>query len=218
MKKFDENQVQEAIKRAPADAREIVSGIYTNPALEEMIGTEVDDYEIIEIDLADAITYRVLGLITMSEYRKDLAEILWLEKEDEIDHAVSVINDFIILKKHILSDESKTHGKIEKDSISHIDILNEIENPTPSIINPQRINPARKNEGPAKNDIDKTSDENEEGPALSAELGGFAPANSQNPAQKIAAQLDKNLSTPSTSIPKEVYVSKKPDPYKEPII
>ena len=124
-------------------------------------------------------------------------------------------------------DITSSPNPITENTISHVDILSEIENPTPSIsTTAQFIKPAVVNSNqPTSNLTANTQSPTQKTttqttPTNPLDLGGFGinKANTVNPAQNIANKLDQNLSTPTTSIPKEVYVSKKLDPYKEPII
>lgn len=116
----------------------------------------------------------------------------------------------------------------DSNHISHIDVLSEIENPTPSInttANFQKqivqtndsnvVNPTTSNRtSPSKINISQNSTFSANS-SLHSSDPSVVPYS--NPALQIASKLDQNLSTPSASVPKDVYVSKKPDPYHEPV-
>ncbi len=125
----------------------------------------------------------------------------------------------------------------EPTHISHHDILSEIENPTPSldtttdfqnasnIVSPTNIS----NTTNTANSTQPTTSANPVKPSnttnpnispTSTEPSLHSPtptAPYTNPALQIATKLGQNLSTPSASIPKDIYISKKPDPYHEPV-
>lgn len=131
-------------------------------------------------------------------------------------------------------EEPKLAEKTESDHISHHDILSEIENPTPSLDTTTDF----QNASSVTNIVNTTSTGNVTQPTTSA--NPVKPSNTTNsnipstptspslhsptptapytnPALQIATKLGQNLSTPSASIPKDIYISKKPDPYHEPV-
>jgi hypothetical protein len=227
MIKIDEIQIENKLKDAPKEISEFVSTIYVNPVLEQLIGTDIEDYDTIIVDLADAIVYFVLGFISLDQFKKELAEILYLDGVVEIQKAYDAINKFVLSKldkgKETVENKIGEAKNNDSNHISHQDLLSEIENPTPSISTTAAFqNSSVKIVTAVPNEISKTvtnttSSTNKDG-AVEASLHSSAtvPAYT-NPALKIASKLDQNMSAPSASIPKDIYVSKKPDPYHEPV-
>ncbi len=108
----------------------------------------------------------------------------------------------------------KNDSNKKSDSLNHQDILSEIENPTPSIASRE---PAPQIEVKALvEEIKKPTLEQALNGVLPTE-GGFSFNENSHPAESIVKKLDEKLSTPTSSLPKEVYVVKKIDPYHEPI-
>ncbi len=224
MIKIDETQIENKLKNAPKEVVDFTSAIYIDPVLEQMVGADTEDYETIIIDLADAIVYFKLGFIDMNQFKNELTEILYLEGAVEIQKAYDAINKFVLLKLEKKPEVLKN----ESQKISHQDLLSEIENPTPSISTTASFqNSASKT---AASEAAKAASQAAPAGAAASSTGvkSASPAEASlhssaavpaytNPALKIASKLDQNMSTPSASIPKDIYVSKKPDPYHEPV-
>lgn len=232
MKKIDEKDFEKKLAESPKDLSFFISNLYVDPVLEQLVGEDTEDYLLIVDDLANQIAYYVLGLLTTQEFKENLAEVLYLEGTVEIQKAYDAINKFVLSKRNTKDDEKENpleEAKLaDAGHISHVDILSEIENPTPSINTTatfqkevsQKINATT---GPVAANIGvSTSKSNtlqnntlSTSPSLHSSDPSVVPYS--NPALHIASKLDQNLSTPSASVPKDIYVSKKPDPYHEPV-
>lgn len=138
-------------------------------------------------------------------------------------------------------EDAKLSEKTEPTHISHQDLLSEIENPTPSIStttdfqnraaqvsvqstqNSQAVNVSKASSTTSTTSTASTSTSinsvaatnSTQNPSLHSSDPSVTPYT--NPALHIATKLDQNLGGPTSSIPKDVYVSKKPDPYHEPV-
>ena len=250
MKIINENEFQEKVKSSSSDISLFIANLYVDSTLEELVGEDTEDHLLIINELANQIAYLVLGLLTNQEFKQNIAELLYLEGSVEIQKAYDAINKFILSKpnetdegdkkditdvklKSPLDIESRSSSlnPITENTISHVDILSEIENPTPSknttsqFVKPAVADSTSNPSTPSKNTSSPASkvvpsQTISTAPTNPLDLGGFGinKPNTSNPAQNIANKLGQNLSTPTTSIPKEVYVSKKLDPYKEPFI
>lgn len=219
MKKIEDNIFEKKLAEAPKDVSLFITGLYIDPILEQLVGEDVEDYLLIVNDLANQIAYFILSLLSIQEFKDNLAEVLYLEGPAEIQKAYDAINKFVLSKlnkKEITGGDNKIEEsklKDQQNSISHIDILNEIENPTPSINTTtsfQSSNPTKTPTPIPKNTPNQSTSPSLHSPAPVAPY--------TNPALNIATKLEQNLGAPSASIPKDVYVSKKPDPYHEPVL
>lgn len=116
----------------------------------------------------------------------------------------------------------------DSNHISHIDVLSEIENPTPSISTTASFQSQANSVKQTSPNTPSISQKNPSSRTSTTPLGSPSSTPSlhssdpsvvpyTNPALHIASKLDQNLSTPSASVPKDIYVSKKPDPYHEPV-
>ncbi len=126
-------------------------------------------------------------------------------------------------------EEAKLTEKTEPTHISHQDLLSEIENPTPSIstttefqnrvvetaVNTPTITVTARPSVTNSTALTNSSTNQTQSPSLHSSDPSVTPYT--NPALNVATKLDQNLASPSASIPKDVYVSKKPDPYHEPV-
>lgn len=116
--------------------------------------------------------------------------------------------------------ETKIDERADANHISHIDVLSEIENPTPSInttpsFQNQVTTDKQQNSSSFKpSSTNSSTQSSSPNPSLhsSASIAPYV-----NPALHIASKLDQKLDTPSASLPKDIYISKKPDPYHEPV-
>lgn len=232
MKKIDEKDFEKKLAESPKDLSFFISNLYVDPILEQLVGEDTEDYLLIVDDLANQIAYYVLGLLSTQEFKDNLAEVLYLEGSVEIQKAYDAINKFVLSKKDNKGNEKENpleEAKLaDSNHISHIDVLSEIENPTPSIsttasfqsqvnTNKQTTSNTTNNtqNNPSSKLIPTPSTSLNSIPSLHSSDPSVVPYS--NPALHIASKLDQNLSTPSASIPKDVYVSKKPDPYHEPV-
>jgi hypothetical protein len=224
MKKIDEKDFEKKLAESPKDLSFFISNLYVDPILEQLVGEDTEDYLLIVDDLANQIAYYVLGLLSTQEFKENLAEILYLDNSVQIQKAYDAINKFVLSKRNSGDSEKKTSLEdikfAEANHISHIDVLSEIENPTPSIsapLTPQREATTESQATPNSlkpSSKDSSTQLSSPNPSLHSSPS-IAPY--VNPALHIASKLDQNLSNPSASVPKEMYVSKKPDPYHEPL-
>lgn len=236
MKKIEDNIFEKKLAEAPKDVSLFITGLYVDPILEEMVGEDVEDYLLIVDDLANQIAYFILGLLTIQEFKDNLAEVLYLEGVVETQKAYDAINKFVISKLNqkettVENDKIEDVKLADVTHISHHDVLNEIENPTPSINTTANFqanvaksagmnNSANSSTTSAKaGNISKTplTPVSLANPSTASLHSSSSVAPYSNPALNIASKLDQKLSTPSASIPKDIYVSKKPDPYHEPV-
>lgn len=171
-----------------------------------LIDTEVDD-------IAIEIAY-VLFEVTPIEEFKDRIEDSVGKGGNTATRIVEICNKEIFSKIAPVV-EKTNQTSTESSSLNHVDILNEIENPTPSIVNKEQ--PAQETpEIVTPVEVKKPTLEEALSGVLPSE-GGFAFTDNTHPAEPMAQKLEQKLSGPTTSTPKEIYVVKKPDPYHEPI-
>lgn len=151
---------------------------------------------------------------------KEITNDLLLEKIQESELATSVIN-----QKENPLEEAKL---ADSNHISHVDVLSEIENPTPSISTTASFQNQTNTNKQTSSNTPIVAQNNSSSRASTAPLTTSTSTPSlhssdpsvvpyTNPALHIASKLDQNLSTPSASASKDIYVSKKPDPYHEPV-
>ncbi len=158
--------------------------------------------------LAAEIGYVLFGVTKITDFKKALFENLFIT-EDVAENIDSECYKNIFNKIETVGEK-----KVDADSLNHQDILSEIENPTPSIASRE---PAPQIEVKALvEEIKKPTLEQALNGVLPTE-GGFSFNENSHPAESIVKKLDEKLSTPTSSLPKEVYVVKKIDPYHEPI-
>ncbi|MCF7865576.1 MAG: hypothetical protein K9M11_03670 [Candidatus Pacebacteria bacterium] len=230
MKKIEEKDFEKKLAEAPKDVSLFITGLYVDPTLEQMIGEDTEDYLVIVNELANQIAYFILGLLTIQEFKDNLAEVLYLEGVVEVQKAYDAINKFVISKLNTKEGMNIEENKIEDAKladlahISHHDLLSEIENPTPSIKTTASFqanlgaNIVKTTTPVTAQTNPTTTQKNPTNTSTITSLHSPEPvAPYTNPALNIAAKLDQKLSTPSASIPKDIYVSKKPDPYHEPV-
>lgn len=235
MKNINEIDFEKKITEAPKDVSLFIANLYVDPILEQLVGEDVEDYLLIVDDLANQIAYFILNLLTIQEFKDNLAEVLYLEGSVEIQKAYDAINKFVLSK---LNKNETTNGenkidelklKDQQNSISHHDVLNEIENPTPSIntttafqnSNTKAPSTSTSSTTVSSNPTKTLTPTSKNTPNQPTEPSLHSPApiaTYTNPALNIATKLGQNLDTPSASIPKDVYMSKKPDPYHEPVL
>lgn len=184
--------------------------------------------------IKNSLNLYLLDLKEEDETVEDICEILDIEDISEFFDVLILKQDYKTLLSKLFerTRELEPVETKQPETISHTDILNEIENPTPSIkgLGLKPANTNTQNQVHISSTTDNTISNNtaqtaptSTTPVLPPNLennltmGGFSLHTPVNPAQKIADKLNQNLQTPSVSIPKEVYVPKKLDPYKEPL-
>lgn len=155
--------------------------------------------------------------LIIQKINENLEISVWSEIDEIYKNDTSLAST---LKTDSNLEEAKLKEKTDSNHISHIDVLSEIENPTPSISTPPT--PQREATTESQTTLnslkplskDSSTQLSSPNPSLHSSPS-IAPY--VNPALHIASKLDQNLSNPSASVPKEMYVSKKPDPYHEPL-
>lgn len=153
---------------------------------------------------------------------EELDEVYKEMEEEEASFAQIIAKTAVSQKENPLESAKLA----EEGHISHLDILGEIENPTPSIKTTATFQNSESK--PALASVIST-EQTKPAPPTSITQKSPNPTNTTslhsptpvapytNPALNIGTKLDQKLSAPSSSIPKDVYVSKKPDPYHEPV-
>lgn len=140
------------------------------------------------------------------------------------------------IEKNLLEEGEGVSNNENDSSLNHVDILSEIENPTPSLpatepavaatVSTSTATEQKENQEPTGSTPQVTTLENitSHKPSLSEAIGniptigGFKPIeNPTHPAAPLAEKLDQKLSTSTASAPKEVYHVKTLDPYHEPV-
>ena len=210
---------------SPEAIKKYVSGIFLDNSyltfLEKYRNTLPNKQDVADI-LQNEVLLFLIKINSIEAFIENFVEILDVKPLD----AEKILEDFltICIPKEVqnlikeLNPMQNGGNKIEEakltdpEHISHHDLLSEIENPTPSISTTtdfQNQNFVKSSQPQANTPVVKTS----------ANKGiNTATTNTYtNPALNIATKLDQKLSTPSASIPKDIYVSKKPDPYHEPV-
>ena len=216
----------------------------------------VSDYSFVD-KIAEAVTKSVGNIVDVAERSESIKNILNLylleikSVSDAIDDISEILNiddcntffeklelkpEYRMILAGLIStniqstEETQTGIQKENSSISHVDILHEIENPTPSLkttLHFAKPQAQTTSSGTPTNTSNTTNTPTtlpegvratQTSVAANSVLGGFSVNQPTNPAQRISDMLNKNMETPSVSIPKEVYIPKKPDPYKEPIV
>jgi len=187
--------------------------------------------------LRNEVVQFLLKIKNINQFIDSFVEILELTPEN----AENTLEDFfnICIPKNIqdLTDSrspeievpEKLSEKTESTHISHQDLLSEIENPTPSIstttdfqnrtvktaVNTPTITATTKPSVATSTALANSSANQTQSPSLHSSDPSVV--SYTNPALHIASKLDNKLDTPSASIPKDIYISKKPDPYHEPV-
>lgn len=245
-------EIQNKINKLPEEITELITLLITEDDEFNNVfinGEEINTnlFEKNKNDFFSKVLKVALEIDTLKSFEEYLVRIGFSERECEI-LIKNTKDNFISLVKEITNDLAlekiqDTNNKKNDDTkenpleeakiadaghISHVDILSEIENPTPSINTTatfqkevsQKINVTT---GPVAANIGvSTSKSNtlqnntlSTSPSLHSSDPSVVPYS--NPALHIASKLDQNLSAPSASVPKDIYVSKKPDPYHEPV-
>lgn len=234
----------ERLNQSPIAVRNYIFKIQSNESFEVYLKKyrkTTEDPESKTDVLRNEISLLLLKIITVDEFIDTVIEALDIqpfEAEEMITDFFSTclpedLQDLIDGENEKTSEDtiSKKINITDQNTISHVDILNEIENPTHSMeTTSQFVKPAvtGSSSNPSTPNTNTSSPVPKVVPSQTIsttptnplDLGGFGinKANTSNPAQNIANKLGQNLSAPTTSIPKEVYVSKKLDPYKEPFV
>ncbi|MDQ5912530.1 MAG: hypothetical protein QG568_745 [Patescibacteria group bacterium] len=239
MSNINEQIYIDRLQKSPKLIREYISEIFLNNSYltflnKYNLATNKEDTSDF---LRNEVVQFLLKIKNIDQFIDSFVEILELTPEN----AGSVLEDFfnICIPKNIQDiidsepQESETPEnlteKTESTHISHQDLLSEIENPTPSIstttdfqnrvvettVNTPTITATTKPSITTSTALTNSSTNQTQSPSLHSSDPSVVPYT--NPALHIATKLDQNLGAPSASIPKDVYVSKKPDPYHEPV-
>lgn len=227
------------LKNLDFKTKEAVLNIESNPAIFVLAETYDLDQET-TYSICYHINLQILGFTKSADLIRYISENTVIDG-NEFERIYPILLDNILKKSShpLFKTEEETNslsnfnrentaGSSESNHISHIDVLNEIENPTPSIstttafqnqanTNKQTtsstINTSQNNPSTTANVVPPNSSTTN--PSLHSSDPSVIPYS--NPALHIATKLDQNLSSPSASIPKDIYVSKRPDPYHEPV-
>lgn len=231
------------LQQSPESVKLFISKIYSDENFSSFIQkyrSSASDKE----DLADNVRSEVLRYVLKVSTAQQLIDNVVETLDIKPDEAENVIADLfsICIPEEIQNyaegnNPSKDTVREEKhldfknsdaNAISHKDLLSEIENPTPSISTTASFQISA-NKAAATDAVKtaSTPDAFKTAPG-NATVRSAEPAESSlhssatipayaNPALKIASKLEQNMATPSASIPKDIYVSKKPDPYHEPV-
>jgi hypothetical protein len=189
--------------------------LLSDSTVDDLVIKIQEDFSLAEFeadDIAVEIAYVLFNISPVNEFKNRIEECVG-KKGTTAQSIVDICN------KDIFSKLSPAQEKITKvidgaAPLNHLDILNEIENPTPSITI-QNTTPQPEIAPVAIEPKKLTLEE-----ALSGVLpsdGGFTTPNTTHPAEPMAKKLDEKLTNATSSAPKEIYVVKKPDPYHEPI-
>ncbi len=236
--KFDKTIFQNKLAAAPEAVSEFIISIDDNPEIESVFKKYVVDFNLAE-DIRFQITLFMFGFSTREECIEELGSLPISEGKDigqlwkEIEAVLSPMSAYIQTQQDTLrienekltaTDAAATSVDIipANDALSHPDILSEIENPTPSF---KSVSGAVSFSSVASDitaDAEKKIPRIEQGPSTQLDVDSVlgTEASSEDPlhpAQPLSNKLDRALSTPTSSVPKEIYVSKAPDPYHEPI-
>ncbi len=179
---------------------------------------------------------------SVTDFKKNLVWNILLT-ENQADLVVKEVDSTLFkpVRKFLKNTESKpifqTSTALRNEDISHHELLNEIENPTPSLQTTIENTP-KGNEKPVSavtvmpkdaqklmTQSDTLPTETTSAPQLQdavaqilPNVGGFKPVDDPlKPTQKIADTIENKLNTVVKTPVKEVYIPKKPDPYREPI-
>lgn len=209
-----------------------------------------------EMFLFDEIAYVFFGITSISNFKNEIKNTLSIDEKTALSISSEVYGSvFLPIKRFLIetpndglsgiysTSETKNTTNLGTETINHQDILNEIENPTPSIYPKINQNPLDTQSNSTVLDIDaleltgtsitKNTDSGSEivsktntpvvksiDPVVDSVpvLSGFKPiSNETHPAQTTADKLNSVLENPTKTTIKEIYQSKKPDPYHEPL-
>lgn len=201
-----------------------------------------------ELSLFDEIAYVFFGVTPISEFKNETKKSLAIDEKTALSISSEVYGSvFLPVKKFLIETpadiDPANKGVYDQDHlnnepINHQDILNEIENPTPSI--KTNLNtPAQTESDSGMLDVDALeltghsitknsasgSDETPipTKPVVEVDnqvpvLAGFKPiSNDTHPAQATANKLNSALDSKTQTPVREVYQPKAHDPYHEPI-
>lgn len=232
------------LKNLDKKLKEAILTIESNPAIFTLAETYDLDQDT-TYSIANKVNLQLLNFITSEEL------FSYIEKNTSIDseefkyiYPSLLTNIFNKSNQPLFKSQERIRGGLRptdsSTSISHLDVLNEIENPTPSlrtttdfqnIQNQNSTSPLAQSQTPVSSSNPLFSSANTSNtpinPTNLTPSTPFTPTASLhspepiapyvNPALQISSKLGQNLSTPSVSTSKDVYVSKKPDPYHEPV-
>lgn len=236
MSNISEKIYLQKMEASPENIKKYVSNIFLNSSyltfVEKYQSSTVDKNEVADT-LRNETALFLIKINSFETFIENFVEILDVKPLD----AEKILEDFftICIPKEVqnlikeLNPMQSGGNKIEEakladpEHISHHDLLSEIENPTPSIsttVDFQNQNFVKSSQPQANTPVVKTSANKGVNTATTTTPDGTIHSSATtntytNPALNIATKLDQKLSTPSASIPKDIYVSKKPDPYHE---
>ncbi len=248
---------EENIKKLPSTIQAILADKNTITILNNIgIQNEIKDEIVLEM-LEDEVIYVLVGL----NYAEDLKDnLIWNLRltESKAENIAKKIDTLIFADVHKflkhkiptspiqspLSTQISTKQPVvvsatiaDTENLNHVDILQEIESPSPSLKPIEPVKPTAEKEVSAIQTMPKEAQklmskaeispiEITSAPSLQdavsnmmPAIGGFkAPDNPLKPAQKVSTALNSKLDAVQQVPVKEVYVPKKIDPYREPAL
>lgn len=248
---------EENIKKLPSTIQAILADKNTTTILNNIgIQNEINDEVVLEM-LEDEVIYVLVGL----NYAEDLKDnLIWNLRltESKAENIAKKIDTLIFADVHKflkhkiptsnlkvnttpsqspLQTTTKQPTTADTESLNHVDILQEIESPTPSLkpVEPTKI--AIEKDIPAIQTMPKEAQklmskaeispiETTSAPSLQDAVGKMMPAiggfkaqdNPLKSAQNVSATLNSKLDAVQQVPVKEVYMPKKIDPYREPAL
>ena len=215
--RFTEKDISEKITLAP---QEVVKEVVLIQCEEEQTLLKLKKEYALEDETFREISHEtlvtILGLLSFDDFIESIQRVLNVKQETAED-VFKNLDEFIFSKISTYIEEGQQKFLEEKntdfDSLNHIDILNEIENPTPSIA----ARPATPQPTPVVTEEPKKPTLEEALSGVLPSTGGFTFEEAKHPAEPMSQKLDQKLTESTSSTPKEIYVVKKIDPYHEPL-
>jgi hypothetical protein len=225
---------EKEIEKLPSVIQNLLKDVRTVDAITKIAeANEVDDEVEVEM-LEDEVMLILVGV----NYVEDLKEnLVWnIRFSEDKAHAIALSIEsqiFSEVRKFLKHKTPVTSKVVESEDISHHNILGEIENPTPSL-KPYVANNDHKVEAVTvmpkearelMSQFDTLPTETTKSPLLQEavavimpSVGGFKPLDDTlKPSQNISDGLDTKMDSVTKTPIKEVYMPKKPDPYREAI-
>ena len=196
--------IDELIKSKFNELPDTTKVLFDHPDTIKLIEQVSEKYNLASFEtdkLIIEIGYVLFGITKVNDFSRIIEDEIILDPESSKE--ISELCNKIIFNKM----------KGSSESLNHIDILNEIENPTPSIV----AQPATPQPTPAVTEEPKKPTLEEALSGVLPSTGGFTFEEAKHPAEPMSQKLDQKLTESTSSTPKEIYVVKKIDPYHEPL-
>lgn len=225
---------EKEIEKLPSVIQNLLKDVRTVDAITKIAEANGVDDEIEVEMLEDEVMLILVGV----NYAEDLKEnLVWnIRFSEDKAHAIALSIESQIFSevRKFLKHKTPIAPKIvESEDISHHNILGEIENPTPSLkpyVAPndhkvEAVTVMPKEARDLMSQFDTLPTETTKSPLLQEavsvimpSVGGFKPLDDTlKPSQNISDGLDTKLDSVKKTPIKEVYMPKKPDPYREAI-